>query len=104
MKFSSFLFRIICCLLLLVSTTNCCSSLNHRLGAVAGKPGYLADSTVALVTQKPFNSFQYYPYCAGVWISENQFLTAHHCIIHEDNEKNLIGKNGKVQDASRSQY
>jgi len=68
-----------------------CLSFKHSLG-VRSKPAYLSDSTVALVTQNPFKGFEYYPYCAGVWISENQFLTAHHCIIHEDDEKNLIGK------------
>jgi hypothetical protein len=92
MKFSSFLFRVICGLLLLVTTANCCSGFNHRAEAPAGKPAYLLDSTVALVTGSPVNEFQYYTYCAGVWISPDQFLTAHHCIIHEEYETNMMGK------------
>lgn len=91
------LFAIITGLILLVSLSNCASSsIKTPVKAPDALHSHIGDSTVALVAQhvsirqdKETGEIEsvdvrILPYCTGVWISEEEILTAGHCVAKEE--------------------
>lgn len=91
------LFAIITGLILLVSLSNCASSGSKTpIRSPDSLHTHIGESTVALVAQQVFIKqdketgeiekvdIKILPYCTGVWISEDEILTAGHCVAGED--------------------
>ena len=81
MKIRSFFLILFGSILLLMTTTNCC----FNSGIKVASPDHLLNSTVVLVDKISEEvDAGYYPYCSGVWISPDKFLTAEHCVSAGD--------------------
>lgn len=90
------LLTIIASLMLLASLSSCASSSKTPVRSPDSLHSHIGESTVALVAQRVVikqdketgeiesASVVIRPYCTGVWISNDEILTAGHCVQHEE--------------------
>jgi S1-C subfamily serine protease len=79
--------KLVMLLSLLMLLTSCAAGKTTPVRSPAPLIEHIGDSTVALVriAVDEEGGYSIRPFCTGVWLSNNEILTAGHCVAHEEN-------------------